>query len=103
MPEPRTGTASRPWDQLPNEDDDAYARFLKWLHRGRTRRLIDVPDHLEAERRHWASRAHAFDMHQFLHEYPRQLERLAANLAALQAVAAAAVRFGSDRPAPPAA
>jgi hypothetical protein len=76
--------ARRPWDQLPGETDEHYAAFLRWLHLGLTRRLQDVPDPLEAERRRWQSRAHAFDLHFF----PQQLERMLANLAALRAAVA---------------
>jgi hypothetical protein len=82
-----TRTAGRPWDQQEGEPDDAFARFLVYLNIGPGRRLEDAFEQsrtgrpgrgrrtghgrqkaymawvLEAERRHWRERAHAWDMH----------------------------------------
>jgi hypothetical protein len=105
MPDTTARTAARPWEQQAGEPDDAYARFLVYLNIGPWRRLEDAfkasragrgkqgrrgrqQDYLdwvlEAERRHWRERAHAWDMHRL----PQMYEAILVNLAALKAAMA---------------
>jgi hypothetical protein len=102
MPDTTTRTAPRPWEQQDGEPDDAFARFLVYLNIGPGRRLDDVFKALwgkragrgrqqayqalmlEAGRRHWRERAHAWDMHRL----PQMYEAMLVNLAALKAAMA---------------
>jgi hypothetical protein len=94
----------QPWDQQPGEPDDAYARFLIYLNIGPGRRLEDAFEQsrtgragrgrrtgrgrqqaylawfLEAERRRWRERAHAWDVSRI----PAQLQELAVNVATMK-------------------
>jgi hypothetical protein len=121
MPDTTAGTAGRPWDQQEGEPDDAFARFLVYLNIGPGRRLEDAFEAsrssrgkrggrgrqraylawiLEAQRRHWRERAHAWDVHQLPQMYEAMLVNLVALKAAMTSKALEAIpRLVGRRPA----